>query len=211
MVKQNGNPNGAQHASRLHELLGNEVTVIRGRKAKSAPLLFFLKYTNISKWNEEYKREVSLPVAYTPTEANICGFICSTLWNYYSLISFWVRLANFYKGSENYLVASLPVEFSNGSHHDNSNWKGRVFHLLSCRCLYKIRAWKAVKSFMVVLQKEPPCICIVHTLPKTSSCFTAITKRTYIPAVSVLTLLWSRLGKEDDTHLVSEQVRHPCG
>lgn len=78
----------------------------------------------------------------------------------------WACLLKFYKGSENYLVASLPVEFSNGSHHDYSNWKGRIFHLLSCRCLYKIRTWKEVKSFMVVLEQEPLCTYIVHTLQR---------------------------------------------
>lgn len=77
----------------------------------------------------------------------------------------WACLLNFYKGSKNYLVASLPVEFSNGSHHDYSDWKGRVFHLLSCRCLYKIRTWKEV-SFMVVLKQEPLCTYIVHTLQR---------------------------------------------
>lgn len=75
-------------------------------------------------------------------------------------------VVNFYKGSENYLVASLPVEFFNGSHHDYSNWKGRVFHLLSCRCLYKIRTWNEVNSFMVVLEQESLCTYIAHTLQR---------------------------------------------
>lgn len=72
----------------------------------------------------------------------------------------------FYEGSRNYLVASLPVELFNGSHHDYSNWKGCIFHLLSCRCLYKIRTWKEVKSFMVVLEQEPRCTYVVHTLQR---------------------------------------------
>lgn len=61
-------------------------------------------------------------------------------------------LVHFQKGHENYLKASLPVEFFNGSHHDYSNWKSRIFHFLSCRCLYKIRTLKEVKIFMVVLE-----------------------------------------------------------
>lgn len=122
----------------------------------------------------------------------------------------WACLVNFYKGSENYLVASLPVEFSNGSHHDYSDWKGCVFHLLSCRRLYKIRTWKEVKSFMVVLEQEPLCTYTVHTLqrcPHASLQLWSIPL--HAPMVSVLTLLWSRLEQEDDIHPVSEQVRHP--
>lgn len=80
MVKQNSNPNAAGDASRLHELLGNDVTVIQWRTVKST--FFFLS----SKSNEEYKREV--PITYTATEVNVCGFISSACQNYYSLISF---------------------------------------------------------------------------------------------------------------------------
>lgn len=75
MVKQNSNPCAAGDASRLHEHLGNEVRVTQGRKAKSAAFFFL----NISKSNEEYKREVPLPIAHIVTEANVCGFMFCVL------------------------------------------------------------------------------------------------------------------------------------
>lgn len=79
MVKQNSNSNAGGDASRSHELLGNEVTVIPGRKAKSAFWVCFFKHENNSKSNETYKTEVSLSMAPITTEANVCGFICSAL------------------------------------------------------------------------------------------------------------------------------------
>lgn len=60
---------------------------------------------------------------------------------------------------------------------------------------------------MVLLEQEPLCSYVVHTLQRCPhNCYEALLYIN-IPVVSVQTLLWLRLEKEDNTLLVSGQVK----